>query len=186
MTKAATVLLGTLLLAAPLAAAAQTGKPPVIRPTPRVGSMVPAFSVTTLDGQRLTRESLKGKVVLLDFWATWCIPCVKAIPELKELVRKTAGEPFMLLSVSVDEDKKVLEGFLAKNAVTWPQLWDGAMDFTGLFRVHSYPTYILVDHEGRIVYRFSGVVAGKTAEELEANVLRSVAAARKSAPPPGS
>src|SRR5207237_5583919 len=64
--------------------------------------MAPPFAVTTTDGQRVSLDDLKGKVVLLDFWATWCAPCQKALPHMRELAKKFHDQPFVVLSVSLD------------------------------------------------------------------------------------
>ena len=63
--------------------------------------------------------------MLLDFWATWCGPCRKALPELKELRQKNAGQPLVVVSVSADEDRKAVEEFVRQNGMDWPQAWDG-------------------------------------------------------------
>ena len=75
----------------------------------KIGDPVPHFSLQTLDGKTLDITSLKGKVVLLDFWATWCGPCRQAMPELKELLLKNTGKPLVVVSVSADQDRKAAE-----------------------------------------------------------------------------
>lgn len=117
----------------------------------------PKFEITTLDGERLTTQELRGKVVLIDFWASWCGPCKAAVPHLRRLAKRRADEPFVLLGVSADGDENALRSFLAKHKMSWPQHWDPRGELCReVFRVRSYPTYVLVNHEGRIVYRKSG------------------------------
>ena len=70
----------------------------------KIGDPTPAFNLQTLDGKTVDIASYKGKVVLLDFWATWCGPCRKALPELKNLLEKNTGKPLVVISVSADED----------------------------------------------------------------------------------
>src|SRR3954447_16082074 len=91
----------------------------------KVGDPTPVFDLQTLDGKTINISSLKGKVVLLDFWATWCVPCRKALPELKELRHQKAGKPLVVISVSADEDRKAVEEFVRANGMDWPQAWDG-------------------------------------------------------------
>jgi thioredoxin-like negative regulator of GroEL len=106
----------------------------------------PGFETVLSDGQDLSLENLKGKVVVLDFWATWCAACKEAIPDLKELARKYGEKKFVLLSISVDEDEAAWRRFLQKNAMTWPQCRD--QDLIRLFGVNAFPTYMVLDGEG--------------------------------------
>jgi thiol-disulfide isomerase/thioredoxin len=161
-------MLGACLLVSALAAFADTGEP------------APPFSLQTLDGKTVTRDSLKGKVVLLDFWATWCIPCIKALPELKDLRQKNAGQPLVIVSVSVDDDKKTVQDFTSRNGMDWLQAWDGEMKAVSVFRVDSFPSYVLLDTEGRIAYRHRGW-SPRSAAALSAAVSKALESARKPA-----
>ena len=114
----------------------------------------PGFRTVLADGQDISLESLKGKVVLLDFWATWCGPCRDALPELKALIRKYGEKNFVLLSVSVDEDEAAWRRVLQKNAMTWPQCRD--QELTRLFGVNAFPTYIVLDGEGVVRQQTDG------------------------------
>jgi len=80
--------------------------------------MAPPFAVTTADGQRLSLDDLKGKVVLIDFWATWCAPCREAVPHLEAIAKKFQGQPLVVLSVSLDTDEQKWKDFIAKNEMT--------------------------------------------------------------------
>ena len=139
----------------------------------------PQFSLQTLDGKTVTRDSLKGKVVLLDFWATWCGPCLKALPELKDLRQKNAGLPLVIVSVSVDEDKKTVQDFASRNGMDWLQAWDAQMTAVSAFRVASFPSYVLLDSEGRIAYRQSGWSPGRSAAALGAAVSKALETVHK-------
>jgi thiol-disulfide isomerase/thioredoxin len=112
--------------------------------------MAPAFAVTTIDGQRISMDDLTGKVVLIDFWATWCGPCREALPHMREIAKKFQGQPLVVLSVSLDGDEGKWKEFIAKNEMTWPQYRDGA--FTGpiaeLFGVHAIPHTFTIDSDG--------------------------------------
>lgn len=119
--------------------------------------LVPDFSAVTLDGAYLTADDLRGKVVLIDFWATWCGPCRAALPQLRRLSRKSEKKPFVLLSISVDRDEQALRRFIEENRMSWPQVWDQNGELQrDVFKVSSFPTYILVDHEGLVQMRHSG------------------------------
>jgi thioredoxin-like negative regulator of GroEL len=142
--------------------------------------LIPDFALVTLDGDYLTAEELRGKVVLFDFWATWCAPCLQAIPELRVLARRRAGDPFVLVSVSADHDEPTLRAFLREHAITWPQVWDERHEFTNQCQVKSFPTYILVDHTGEIIFSASGWGPG-IERDLQRKIFSAVRAARKSA-----
>jgi peroxiredoxin len=112
--------------------------------------MAPAFSVTTTDGQKISMDDLQGKVVLLDFWATWCGPCREALPHIRNVAKKFQGQPLVILSVSLDADEGKWKEFIAKNEMTWPQYRDG--DFGGpiakLFGVNAIPHTFTIDSYG--------------------------------------
>lgn len=112
--------------------------------------MAPPFAVTTMDGQHISLDDLNGKVLLLDFWATWCGPCREALPHVQEMARKFKGQPLVILSVSVDEDEDKWREFVTKNEMTWPQYYDGG--FTGpvatMFDVKAIPHTFTIDADG--------------------------------------
>lgn len=112
--------------------------------------MAPAFAVTTTDGQRISMDDLAGKVVLIDFWATWCGPCREALPHMREIARKFQGQPLVVLSVSLDSDERKWQDFVTKNEMTWPQYRDGG--FTGsiakMFAVEAIPHTFTIDADG--------------------------------------
>ena len=111
-------------------------------------AFAPPFSITTLDEQRLTLEDLKGKVVLLDFWATWCGPCREATPGLKSLHAKYKDRPFVIVGVSLDYESAPWQRYIKDNGMEWPQYYDRNRSMMKLFGVKPIPTYVLIDHEG--------------------------------------
>lgn len=112
--------------------------------------MAPPFTVTALDGQHISMDSLTGKVVLIDFWATWCEPCREALPHIKQIAQKYAGQPFVVFSVSMDSNEAQWKDFVARNGMTWPQYRDGR--FTGpmatRFVVRAIPATFSIDADG--------------------------------------
>ncbi|MGB8065576.1 MAG: TlpA disulfide reductase family protein [Candidatus Sulfotelmatobacter sp.] len=112
--------------------------------------MAPPFAVTTLDGKKISLDDLQGKVVLIDFWATWCEPCREALPHVKEIAKKFDGQPLTVLSISVDTDEQKWKAFVAKNEMTWPQYIDHG--FTGpvakSFGVEAIPHTFTIDADG--------------------------------------
>ena len=117
----------------------------------------PDFSFTSLQGEYISLEDLKGKVVVLDFWGTWCPPCVESVPELRNLNKKYSKEPsFMLIGISSDADDQVWRDFTEKNRMVWPQYRDRDRKIQNAFRIRAYPTYIIIDHEGIVRFKSTG------------------------------
>jgi peroxiredoxin len=112
--------------------------------------MAPAFAVTTLDGQHISMDDLQGRVVLLDFWATWCEPCREALAHLRDVAKKFEGQPLVVLSVSLDANEEQWKEFIAKNGMTWPQYRDGGFTspISKLFGVTAIPHAFTIDAEG--------------------------------------
>ncbi len=143
--------------------------------------IIPAFEVTTLEGETISDQSLRGQVVLIDVWATWCAPCRASVPHLKKLHAKMEGEAFTLLGISVDSNEEKLRDYVTDYDMTWPQHWDGqrSLSITRLLAT-GYPTYIVVDHEGVIRFTTSGwnEQVGFT---IEREIRSALKAARKAA-----
>jgi thiol-disulfide isomerase/thioredoxin len=112
--------------------------------------MAPPFAVTTTDGQRISLDELKGKVVLIDFWATWCAPCREALPHMQAIARKFHDEPLVVLSVSLDDDEKKWKDFIEKNEMTWPQYRDGGFrgPISKMFGINAIPHTFTIDTDG--------------------------------------
>ena len=122
----------------------------------------PEFVAKSLAGERVSLESLRGKVVLLDFWATWCGPCREAIPELKDLARKYPPDRLSIVSINVDDEEDVARHFVTKNGMTWTQCHDTEGALQRLFGVNAFPTYLVIDGEGVIRQEIRGTDPHRT------------------------
>ena len=143
----------------------------------------PDFSFTSLQGEYITLEDLKGKVVVLDFWGTWCPPCVESVPELRNLHKRYSKEAsFVMIGISSDRQEEVWKEFTDKNRMVWPQYRDENRKIQNAFNIRAYPTYIVIDHEGIVRYQTSGFGWGRAANLEDAikkyikNAARSVEA----------
>jgi peroxiredoxin/Tfp pilus assembly protein PilF len=117
----------------------------------------PDFSLVAAGGESITSASLRGKVVLINFWATNCSSCVRAMPSLRKLQSDHAKDAFVILGISVDADEPAWRAFTAKNGMVWPQYLDGNRQIGAAFGVHDLPTYVLIDGEGIERLRVTGV-----------------------------
>ena len=119
-----------------------------------VGSPIPDVSAPSLDGVVETVSTYRGQAVLLDFWATWCGPCIDALPTLNALNRELPVDEFEILSISVDEFVDTVTEFHEDNPMPWANWHVGPKgELLSTWAVRGYPTYILIDHNGAIVAR---------------------------------
>jgi thiol-disulfide isomerase/thioredoxin len=134
--------------------------------------LAPLFRVTTLDGRQIALDQLTGKIVVMDFWATWCPPCREAVPEFKELTKKYPPSKLVLISFSADNDQQAWRDFVSKHGMEWPQYWDRDGRIRAEFGVHAFPTYLVIDQDGFIRDRIVGLnphlsVVGRLKEALQ-------------------
>lgn len=109
------------------------------------------LKLATLDGKEVDLAKLRGKVVLLDFWATWCEPCLEKVPEIAAIHKKYHDKDFQLVGVSLDENRHQLEETIKEKGIDWPQAFDpkgGAGDVPTRFGVETIPAAWLVDKKG--------------------------------------
>jgi thiol-disulfide isomerase/thioredoxin len=121
-----------------------------------VGKEPIPFSVKGTKGETLSPEMYKGKVLLLDFWATWCGPCKAEMPNVKKVYSKYNSKGFEIVGVSLDRSREALDKYVAQNKIEWPQYFDGKYwnnDIATQYGVKSIPTTFLIDKKGKIRYK---------------------------------
>ncbi|MES9855703.1 MAG: TlpA disulfide reductase family protein [Sedimenticola sp.] len=116
----------------------------------------PALSLTDLEGNAYTLDKYKGKVVLLNFWATWCPPCVKEIPSLGRVKKKMGGRGLEVLSVDVGEPVERVRAFLKRIPAAFPVLLDSGGRTVTPWQIRAFPTTYLIDRQGQIRYAYFG------------------------------
>ena len=145
-------LLGFLCIAATLVAA----------PVMAGDAAAPAadFSLKSRSGEAVSLGALKGQVVLINFWATWCGPCRKEMPLLEQIQKKYAPLGFTMLGVNVEEDTRLMDAFLKDVPVTFPILLDPANGVSKLYDVAAMPSTVIVDRKGNVRYIHQGYKPG--------------------------
>lgn len=136
------------------------------------GKVFPDFNEPDTAGKPLSIGAYKGKVVLVDFWATWCRPCVEELPNVIKAYEKHHAQGFEIIGISLDQDKKKLETFVKQKQMPWPQFFDGKgwqNKLAQQYGVNSIPATYLLDREGNIIAK------GLRGEELEAAVAAALA-----------
>jgi len=134
----------------------------------RTGEAAPPLELSTLDGTSVSLEALRGRVVVLNFWATWCGPCRVETPELQAFGTQ-AGDEVAIIGVNVQEPPSIVAPFVSEYGVTYPIVLDEAGATTRVYRVTGLPTSVFLDRSGIVRDRFVGPM---TRDVLERRVQR--------------
>ena len=128
-------------------------------PLPKEGSSAPDFTVKDLSGRDVRLSDLRGKVVLVNFWATWCPPCRGEIPSMMKLNSAMAGKPFQMLAISIDEGgKDAVQGFFRESGASLPALLDTDQKVSKLYGTTGVPETFVVDKKGVILKKVVGAM----------------------------
>ncbi|SEG59671.1 Thiol-disulfide isomerase or thioredoxin [Bryocella elongata] len=139
--------------------------------------MAPPFEVTSLDGAKFNLDAMGGRVVLIDFWATWCGPCNEELPHMKKIAKEFAGQPLVILSVSWDADEAKWKQFLVKNEMTWVQYRDADHKLSDAFGINAIPHYFTIDSDGVLTAEMVG-----SGSDVEGRLKKLLAKAREAHP----
>lgn len=129
-----------------------------------------------------------GKLTLLDFWASWCGPCRESLPDLKHLQEVYGNDQLEVISISEDQNERTWNNFVAQNQMTWEQRFDSTREEAHRYGVTGFPTYILLDTNGKILQEYEGEVPGQSLVERIGPDVRKAQHAATASPtfPPAS
>jgi peroxiredoxin len=123
------------------------------------GDVAPDFKLEGLAGRQISLSSLRGKVVLVNFWATWCPPCREEMPSMERLHEVLAGDDFVMLAINTEKNgRTVVPEFLKKNSYTFPILLDDKGEVQGLYGVYKFPETFIVRKDGVVENKVIGSI----------------------------
>jgi len=117
------------------------------------------FSLPLLGGKNVSLSSYKGKVVLLNFWATWCPPCRAEMPSMETLHQRFSAQGLEILAVDVGEDALIVQRYIKSGGYTFPILLDSNSKVSSVYGIEAIPTTYIIDREGKIIGRIVGSIA---------------------------
>ena len=121
-----------------------------------VGDAAPAFSITADNGRTVTASNFGGRLLVLNFWATWCQPCVEEVPSLNEFAREMAGSGVVVLGISMDTNTKAYRDFLARNHISFLTARDPGAKISADYGTFKYPESYIIDAKGTVVQKIIG------------------------------
>jgi thiol-disulfide isomerase/thioredoxin len=130
------------------------------------------FKLDSRGGRQLGLRDLKGQVVMINFWATWCGPCRQEMPLLEQMYKKYKPMGFTMVGINVEEDSSGAEGWLKQTPVTFPILFDRENRVSKLYNVSGMPSSVLIDRKGIVRYLHRGYKSGD--ENTYLNYIRSL------------
>jgi peroxiredoxin len=135
------------------------------------GSMAPDITLNTPEGKPVSLSSLRGKVVLVDFWASWCAPCRRENPHIVAMYERLKGKDFEIFGVSLDENVAAWKNAIGKDGIKWTQVsdlrrWESSV--VKDYHIEAIPYSVLIDREGRIIAK------GLRADELEHQIRQAI------------
>jgi thiol-disulfide isomerase/thioredoxin len=136
-------------------------------PAPVAGAPAPDFTLNNLAGQPVRLSGLRGQVVLINFWATWCVPCQQEMPAIQQAYDAHKGQGFTVLAVNLNEPSQDVQAYINNLKLGLPVLLDSSDVVSNLYRVRGYPTSFFIDRGGTVAVEQVGMMSG---EQLAANL----------------
>jgi len=146
-------------------------------PALSTAKMAPPFTVVALDGSKFNLDEMGGRVVLIDFWATWCGPCNEELPHIQKIAKEFAGQPLVIISVSWDRDEAKWKEFVNKHEMTWVQYRDADHELSKRFDVNAIPHYFTIDADGVLTAEMMG-----SGSDVEGKLKKLIAKAKAAKP----
>lgn len=137
------------------------------------GELAPDFTLPSLDGESITLSDLRGRIVFINFWTTWCPPCKQEMASLERLYRKFKDRGFTILAVDIMEGSETVEKFVRKNGLSFPILLDTKGEVSERYMATAIPSTFIVDKDGKIIGKLFGAREwdGEHAEALLGELL---------------
>jgi thiol-disulfide isomerase/thioredoxin len=137
--------------------------------SPYSGAILPDFTLSDLDGNKHTLSSYRGKVVMVNFWATYCSPCIKEMPSIQRLKEKMAGKPFAILSIDMAEERHDVQAFLTQHQIKidFPVLLNPEGNVVEEWMITAVPTTFVIDPKGTIRYALFGGIEWDKPDVIE-------------------
>lgn len=158
------VLLGTIMALVILAGDFSVRRPAQVGPTPRPASLLtgepaPNFQTVTANGENISLNDFAGNALAINFWATWCGPCIVEMPALQAAHTTHAADGFLVLAVNAGETPQTVEEFMLDNELTFPALLDQDGTIVDLYNVQFFPTTYWIDQNGTVIDRYLGAMS---------------------------
>ncbi|MFN7923823.1 MAG: TlpA disulfide reductase family protein [Bryobacteraceae bacterium] len=133
----------------------------------QTGTAAPSFSVTADSGKSISPTNFGGKILVLNFWATWCPPCIKETPLLEAFHRRVKDRGVVLFGVSVDKNKEKYQKFIKRFGVSYATMNDPEQKINDMFGTYRYPETYVIDSKGTVILKKVGELDQETLEQIE-------------------